>query len=121
MLCHSLDADILNSYDIIAVCQETSFLVQEVAALIGSPFMDHRYAQPLLLAVVTAFLPFRSFSLCLGQSLFGSSQESRITSIVLIRSNIQAVHRKIQTKKSLWYHREYLVFILHKDADVVLS
>lgn len=55
---HRPDADILDTNSIIFVYQIASFLMQEVATLIGNFLMKHSYAKPLLLTIVASFLPF---------------------------------------------------------------
>lgn len=53
---HRFDADILNANGVIAVCEVTGFLVQEIPALIGYFLMEDSYTQPLFFSVVTSFL-----------------------------------------------------------------
>ena len=55
---HGLYANVLYANRIIAVCKITSFLMQEVAALISNFLMEYSYAKPLLFTIVASFLPF---------------------------------------------------------------
>ena len=68
---------------------------------------------------MASLLSLGEFSLCLDQPFLGSSQEIRIIGIILIGSNIQTVHSKIQPKEFLRYYEEYLVFVLHQNTDVI--
>ena len=118
---HRLNTDILHADCIIAVGKITCFLVQKITSLVGNFLMDNSHTFSLLFPVMAFLLLFRKLALCLCQLSLAFAQKIRISGIILIRGNIKSVHRKIQPKKILRYDREYLVFILHQDTDVIFS
>ncbi len=119
VLCHGFDTNVLHASSIIAVCKIAGLLMQKITALIGDLLMKHGHAQSLLFPVASPLLPFGQFPLCPGQPFFCFSQEIGIYGIILVRSDIQTVHGKIQLEKFLRHYEEHLIFVLHQNAYVV--